>query len=491
MIGFTDRREVAERMELLGMLAVVVGSARSIVELSSRYANNRAQDDRARPESLRGHCLSQSYRTLESRRVLIQMNDCDQGGLENVVLYLAMGLRQRGTDVTLLVVRKLGPAAEQARQAGFPVLTLPTMNREQAYREILERHGIELVNAHYSTYGARTAHELGVPFVQVVQNSYVWLDRDAIAEYREADCHTTGYLCVSAEAAHYCDVKLRLSVSKMIVVPNGVDGARLEAARESPTAELRQELGLSPDDCVFLNVASVHGAKGQKVLIKALAKVVKTQPHVRLLIVGSASDLTYEAELRRMIARLRLQRHVILAGQRDDVARFYWMADAFVLSSFWEGWSLALTEAVFAGLPVVATDVGGARELLPASGGRLVRPPFSSICELSAQNIGSLVRHEDRRLVASFAQAMREVSSSCRRIVVPDSRKRVLDQEHMVDLHSSILGWFLQGGDAAAARAWTRRTTQTDPVIDSTGPADRFPAARSLIHHPPRLAGSS
>ncbi len=79
-----------------------------------------------------------------------------------------------------------------------------------------------------------------------------------------------------------------LSASKMIVVPNGIDGRRLEAARGVPPGQLRDELGLSGDDYVFLNVASIHATKAQDALVLAFAACYKTHPRARLLIVGPA-----------------------------------------------------------------------------------------------------------------------------------------------------------------------------------------------------------
>jgi glycosyltransferase involved in cell wall biosynthesis len=214
-------------------------------------------------------------------------------------------------------------------------------------------------------------------------------------------------------------------------------------------------LGLSADDFVFLNVASIHATKAQGFLFRALARVVKDRPEVRLVITGSASDAVYERQLRRDLLALGLERHVVLTGQRDDVGRFYWMADAFVLASLWEGWSLALTEAACTGLPLIATAVGGARELMAGGGGRLVQPPFGSICEVDARVLPRLVRDADPRFIAALADSMREEAASRHRFPVANERRHLLDQEHMTDVHFRILVWFLQGGQASAARAWS------------------------------------
>jgi glycosyltransferase involved in cell wall biosynthesis len=454
-IGFAGRRDVAERLDLLGIPNLVVDSPESFLAMSIHYANNRRFVERSRPEEDRRRILPQPMLADDEPHVMIQVDDFHRGGLENVVLGLARGLRRRGLRVSMLILGRSGPAAEQAREDGIPVATLPPGRREAAYRVWLREHRVDLVYAHYSTFGARAAHDLGIPFVQAVHNTYVWLDEPAIDAYRVADAATTGYICVSAEVARYCDRRMGLSVDRMIVVPNGVDVRRLDEARCDRPERLRDELGLSADDFVFLNVASIHATKAQGVLLRALARVIEARPRVRLVIAGAASDAAYERQLRRDISGLGLDRHVILAGQRDDIGRFYGMADAFVLPSLWEGWSLALTEAACAGLPMVATAVGGARELLAGCGGRLVRPPFASICEVDAGVLPRLLRDKDPRFIAELAEAMLDEAGLRRRLPISTDMLWLLDEEHMTGVHFSILAWFLQGGTAGGARAWS------------------------------------
>jgi glycosyltransferase involved in cell wall biosynthesis len=349
---------------------------------------------------------------------------------------------------------------DQAREAGLVVVTIAADRSESAYRAWLVEQQVDLVCAHYSTFGAMIAADLGVPFVQVVHNTYVWLGERAIDNYRAADAATTAYICVSAEVARYSDRRMGLGVEKMIIVPNGVDLRRLEAARSREPDRLRGELGLSADDFVFLNVASIHATKAQTTLLRALARVVADRPRVCLVIAGSASDAEYEGRLRRRIAELGLERRVVLAGQRADVARFYWMADAFVLPSLWEGWSLALTEAACTGLPLVATAVGGAPEIVTEGAGRLVRPPFATICDVDAGTLPGLVRHEDPRLIDDLAESMDAIAASRRRWPPSDERRRLLGEDRMIDVHFRILAWLLQGGQASAARALSRSSGQ-------------------------------
>jgi glycosyltransferase involved in cell wall biosynthesis len=469
-VSFSGHRQVAERLDLLGIDNLVVDSPGSFVDLAVRYANNRSFFERSRPEPVRRREPPEPLLPVGTRHVLIQVDDFLQGGLEKVVLGLARGLRRRGLRVSMLVLGRRGPAAEQAREDGIAVATLAEGRRDPAYRAWLREHRVDLVYAHYSTFGAGVAADLGIPFVQVVHNTYVWLDARAVDAYREADAATTGYICVSTEVARYCDRRMGLSVDKMIVVPNGVDLWRLDAARDEATGRLREKLGLSPQDFVFLNVASIHATKAQVPLLRALARVLEYRPDVRLVIAGSASDPGYERRLRRRIGELELEDHVILAGQRHDVERFYWMADAFVLPSFWEGWSLALTEAACAGLPLVATDVGGARELMADGDGRLVEPPFASITDLDAGGIDRLVHGEEAGFIADLANAMSQVGGSRRRFPLPDGKRHLHGEGRMTDVHCKILAWFLQGGRASAARVWSRATPPAGYDASSIGP---------------------
>ncbi len=458
-VGFSGRRDIAARLDLLGIGNLVVDRPESFLELAIPYADNRRFFEQMHPEPVRRRTLPMPLVPTAgsgARHVALQVDDFTQGGLENVVLDLARGLEARGLRVSLLVLGKSGPAVDQARAQGLEVATLTAGRRDAGYREGLRENRVDLVYAHYSTQGARAAAELSIPFVQVVHNTYVWLDERAIDAYREADAFTTAYLCVSAEVARYCDRRLGLDVDKMVIVPNGVDIERLDTARREQPGRLRAELGLADDDFVFLNVASIHATKAQKLLMRAMAAVVAEFPRARLVLAGSASDPEYERQLRGRIAELGLERHVVLAGQRADVGRFYWMADAFVLPSYWEGWSLALTEAACTGLPLVASDVGGARETLALGGGRLVRPPFATICELDCGTISDLVRGEDPRYVDDLAAAMRETARERSRVSPAETDRRFLDRERMTDIHFTILGWILQGGQAAGARAWSR-----------------------------------
>jgi glycosyltransferase involved in cell wall biosynthesis len=386
--------------------------------------------------------------------VLVQVDDFTFGGLENVVLGLASGLDPQRFRVSFLVLGVAGPAVARARALGLRVLSLPSDDRESEYRRLLIDERVGLVNAHFSTFGAAIAGELGVPFVQVVHNTYLWFTPGDIAGYQAADRHTTAYVCVSSMAARVCDARLGLPPYKLIVVPNGVDTQALERGRSAAHGELRRELGIAPDDFVFLNVGQISTTKAQLQIVQALAEVVRTNERARLLMVGKCHCSSYEEQLEAKISKLGLERAVIRPGRREDAARFYWLADAFLLPSFWEGWSLALTEAAYAGLPLIATDVGGARELLAWTGGCLISPPVRPI-DLDASWQEQLFSRDLSGFVDELAAAMRSVCENPVRLIVSSKTRQFFDLKRMRDVYANVFLWLAQGGSPDAARAWT------------------------------------
>lgn len=134
----------------------------------------------------------------------------------------------------------------------------------------------------------------------------------------------------------------------------GFDFERFAPDAES-RARVRHELGIDDDQFVIGYVGNFADGKGHRQLIDAFAKVLDDIPHARLLLAGR--DVT------RDIAP-HASSNIIFAGWRDDIPACLNAMDLFVQPSLSEAFSQVLIEAMGAGLPVIATDVGGAREVI-------------------------------------------------------------------------------------------------------------------------------
>lgn len=177
-------------------------------------------------------------------------------------------------------------------------------------------------------------------------------------------------LAVSAGVRDYLVTQGGLNPAKVRVVANGVDIAAIDAAR--PGDEVRLELGLPEGAPVIGLVGRLdHWGKGHKELFEAMAGLRERHP-AHALIVGGGRRMD---EVRQSAESLGLAGAVHFLGPRQDVPDLLNAMDIFVLPSHSEGVSLALLEAMAAGLPVVASAVGGLPEVVQDGDNGLLIPP--------------------------------------------------------------------------------------------------------------------
>ena len=157
---------------------------------------------------------------------------------------------------------------------------------------------------------------------------------------------------------------------KISFMPNGIDPEKFRPRPELRSA-VRHELGLG-DEFVWLGVGRFEEQKDYPTMLRAFAEVLGRCPHNRLLLVGEGA---LQEELIREHALLGFGDAVRFLGVRADVADLLNAADAYLMSSAWEGMPIVLLEAAATALPIVATDVGGNREVVRhGESGLLVEP---------------------------------------------------------------------------------------------------------------------
>jgi glycosyltransferase involved in cell wall biosynthesis len=430
----------AGRLALLSPRSVREGDpARALQRLAARAAAKRTDVRPARPG--------------RPRHVVLQADDFMEGGLEQVVIDLAEALATEGFTTSLLILGRQGSAAGRARDRGLRVDVLRP--ESAAYDAYLEQCGASLVNAHYSTFGAEACALRGIPFVQTVHNTYVWFGPAQIDAYRIADASTAAYVCVSNNAARYADLRIGLSPSHMLVIPNGCDASfRPRADHRSAASALRAELGLPENARVFLNVASIQPPKGQHLLLGALARIAAEHAEAHVVFVGGVADAAYDEQQRAATERLGLRDRVHWVGRRSDIHNFHQLAIALVQPSFFEGWSLAITEAVLAELPVIATDVGGAVEQLRGTDGILVPAVVPDVTALDGHTLvpaleGSYPAFEE--ILAAAMRRMLERGGARSRL---PARWPALLRDTAYRHCAEVFHWLAGGGSAAAARRW-------------------------------------
>jgi glycosyltransferase involved in cell wall biosynthesis len=174
---------------------------------------------------------------------------------------------------------------------------------------------------------------------------------------------------VSEGARSSAIARRSISARKAIVVPNGVHLEQFDNLDQAAINAVRRELRLT--GFVWIAVGRLVPAKDHLTLLAAFAKVAAEGEPARLVIVG---DGVLRMDLEAKARELGIADMVRFTGLRHDIPVLLGAANGFVSSSAWEGLPLALIEAAAAGLPVVATAVGGSAEVVTGTSGALVEP---------------------------------------------------------------------------------------------------------------------
>lgn len=164
---------------------------------------------------------------------------------------------------------------------------------------------------------------------------------------------------------------------KTTVVPNGIniDEWKKETELDARTEFRRKNFGITGNEKIILCVAELHERKGQKYLISAIQKVLTEFPSVKLALAGDGPKRRYYEKSARPLAD-----KVLFLGRRKDIAKLMAAADLFVLPSVREAFGLVILEAAIAGLPIIATNVGGIPEIIEnEKTGLIVEPQNSEV----------------------------------------------------------------------------------------------------------------
>lgn len=185
---------------------------------------------------------------------------------------------------------------------------------------------------------------------------------------------------------------------------NRIDVDALQAS-QVPVDEARDALGLSPDDWVVGNVGRLHPDKDQATLLKGFALALPNLPlDSRLAILGSGR---LEQDLKELARELGIADNVLFLGQVPDARRYFRAFDVFALSSDHEPFGMVLLEAMAAGVPLLATACGGAKEVVEGVG---ILFPLGDAEHLAQglQHLAAMDQHQQRQCAEMMLERLRE-----------------------------------------------------------------------------------
>lgn len=218
----------------------------------------------------------------------------------------------------------------------------------------------------------RVAPPLSIPCTTHLRD-IIKLSKAAIGDLNQ----NTGLIAVSHATRNY-HIQQGLQANKVQVIHNGVD---TEVFRPSPSSgTLRQELGLTDDAVLIASIGQICLRKGQTLLAQAAVSLAQTFPQLNYLLVGERysqkqESVAYEDRIKQVFGAGAIEDRLFCLGFRDDVPRLLNEIDLLVHTAHQEPLGRVLLEAAACGRPIVATDVGGTREILSDGKSALLIPP--------------------------------------------------------------------------------------------------------------------
>ncbi len=354
----------------------------------------------------------------EPIRLLWLVDSLGAGGAEALVVTFARNVNAREHQLFVACLNGAeGGNAQRLRDCGVPVIDLGARNLRdlRAFRRLLfviREHGIQLIHAHltYSSIWSAIASRLtGVPAIaslhvspsatRTLRDSAIHrLATDLRDRVMRAILNRWSRAVVMVSAALRDDYLARgLSPQKVRVVHNGIELDRFRQAREEARSRLERELAIPPGVPVVATVAVLRPRKGIEVLLAAAIQVSRAH----FLIIG---DGPMREEWTSLAETLGVADRVHWAGFRNDVDALLAGCDLFVHPSLDDAFPTVLLEAMAAGLPIVASRVGGIPEIVSEGvTGQLV--PASDPAALS-RAINALLGNEDSmRLMRAAAES--------------------------------------------------------------------------------------
>lgn len=347
---------------------------------------------------------------MSKRRILHLITRLPIGGAERMLLGVLRNLDPAQFDSEVCCIQDRGELAAEVEGLGMPLHVLGLMQRNgfdrkivPALRNLIRTRRIDLVHSHLyhaNLYGRLAAWLEGVPAIASVHNTYnrhKW-HRHVINRVlgRASFRVTAGSADVERDILKHD----RIDATKLVRLPNCIDLARTESTLSAE--EAKGALGFGADELVIGTVGRMEEQKGHAVLLDAFGRLLAMpgmpDKPLRLLIVG---DGRLKPATEMEAARLGIMHACRFPGSIMNLGDVYRAIDLFVMPSLWEGLSLAMLEAMAAGLPMIATDVGGARDVLGDNAHGLLIPAGDAAA--LAQAMADLLR--DTRRCAELADA--------------------------------------------------------------------------------------
>ncbi len=341
------------------------------------------------------------------------------GGIETVVLNWLKCMDRKRFNIVLVCFANPGgtedPFVSAAQALGFSVEKIPWGNGKpvikaaKAAAGISRKHGVDIIHTHNCYADLVGLVTRWIVHTKIITTVYVWADlgwkRNLIQFINKIVVRR--FDCISAHCREtYEQTKSFIDSRKLKLLICGFEGNAFVITEESRKAARIAE-NLSPNTPVLINIARLYPEKAHDMLLECFQEVVKETTEARLLIYGVGP---LEAELKDLCHKLGMDDYVVFKGFVSDLGHVLSIGDVQLHPSYMEGVPLAVCSGMAAGLPIVASDVGGIKEVIIDG------------------ETGSLIPRNDRK--AFVRETVRLVRDLPLRRRLGDSAKRFINEDY-------------------------------------------------------------
>lgn len=312
-------------------------------------------------------------------------HDLAIGGLQQVVVNLCKTIDRSKFDVSVLCLRRKGDFAPQIEKMGIKIFALPREPNKVDYlaflkvAKILRQQKIEIIHTHNSEpFVDGTLGALLSPVKTIVHTDHGRVFPDKL-KYMIHEWIVSQFAYKVVGVSQPTSTNLikyeKISPKKITTIFNGIDGEKYQISVNKKLK--KKELGLNGHWPILGTIGRLVPEKGIPYLLNAMPKLLTVFPKAKLLIIG---DGFLQNHLKALVKESGLKNNVVFTGNRLDIPEVLNILDVFILSSISEGLPMVLLEALAAGCPIVATDVGGVSTAIKNGiNGTLIDPKNSDL----------------------------------------------------------------------------------------------------------------
>lgn len=308
---------------------------------------------------------------MDKKKVLHVIECFDIAGAEIIVKDLLLNLPSSEWQVEVCVLNDIGILGKELRDSGYTIHylnwkggNLTDLQVARKLKHIIDDRKIDLVHAHnvtpwyFSTLASLNKHVKRCVTIHGFIRGDGALKKKIL--YSLLSKFTSKIVIVSQDIEKQLRGIPFFSIKKVEVILNGVD---IKVSNNGFNRDdKRKELGFREDDFLLGTVSRIYPEKNIEMQIKLIHSLTEEIPNVKLVVIGKKYE--HAKNLEALARGLNVQDRVFFLGLRRDVPELLRTLDIFLMTSFSEGTSLAILEAMATGLPVVASDVGGNKNLI-------------------------------------------------------------------------------------------------------------------------------